>query len=80
MAESQVLKSRGSVDGRSGAGSFTPDAESVADAARRAGVSRTLFYELIAAGEVATIKLGKRRLVRVEETQNLLKRLERRAA
>ena len=65
-----------SVPGNSG----SPEAESVADAARRAGVSRTFLYERIAAGELPTVKAGKRRLVRVEALRAWLLRLERRQA
>lgn len=66
---------------RSTAGnSGSPEAESVAEAARRAGVSRTFLYERIAAGELPTIKAGKRRLVRVEALRAWLLRLETRQA
>lgn len=57
-----------------------PDAESVAQAARRAGVSRTFLYERIASGELPSVKIGKRRLVRVEALRTWLKRLERKPA
>ena len=46
--------------------SAAPEAVSVDEAARRAGVSRAFLYERLAAGELPSIKLGKRRLVRVE--------------
>jgi excisionase family DNA binding protein len=57
-----------------------PEAESVGDAARRAGVSRTFLYERISSGELPTVKLGKRRLVRVEALRGWLKSLETKAA
>ena len=60
--------------------SSSPEAESVADAARRAGVSRTFLYERIAAGDLPTVKVGKRRLVRVEALRAWLLGLERRQA
>ena len=65
-----------SASGNSG----SPEAESVADAARRAGVSRTFLYERIAAGDLPTVKVGKRRLVRVEALRAWLLGLERRQA
>ena len=52
----------------------------MAEAARRAGVSRTFLYERIASGELPTIKAGKRRLVRVETLRAWLKRLEQKQA
>lgn len=35
----------------------------VAEAARRLGIARSTLYSLIAAGRIATVKLGRRRLV-----------------
>jgi excisionase family DNA binding protein len=67
-------------DGYSAGDSGAPEAESVAAAARRAGVSRTFLYERIASGELPTIKLGKRRLVRVGALRGWLERLERKPA
>jgi excisionase family DNA binding protein len=40
-------------------------AVSPGDAARMAGIGRTKLYELIAANEIASIKFGSRRLIRV---------------
>jgi excisionase family DNA binding protein len=64
--------------------SFRPDtaaeALSVEEAASAAGVSRTFLYERISSGELPTIKLGKRRLVRVEALRRWLASLESRAA
>ena len=58
----------------------TREALSVEQAASTAGVSRTFLYERISRGELPTIKLGKRRLVRVEALRSWLKNLETRAA
>jgi excisionase family DNA binding protein len=55
------------------------EALSVREAAARAGVSRTLIYERIASGELPTLKIGKRRLVRVEALRLWLKSLETKA-
>jgi excisionase family DNA binding protein len=52
------------------------EALSVAEAAARTGVSRTFLYEHIASGELPTVKLGKRRLVRVAALRAWLERLE----
>lgn len=53
-----------------------PEAISVAEAARRAGLGRSTFYEAIARGDVPTIKFGKRRLVRLESLRAWLRELE----
>jgi excisionase family DNA binding protein len=53
-----------------------PEALSVPEAAARAGVSRTFLYERISSGELPTVKIGKRRLVRVEALRRWLKNLE----
>jgi excisionase family DNA binding protein len=58
----------------------TAEALSVEEAASAAGVSRTFLYERISSGELPTIKLGKRRLVRVEALRHWLASLETRAA
>jgi excisionase family DNA binding protein len=57
-----------------------PLAVSVEQAADQAGVSRTFLYERISSGELPTIKLGKRRLVRVEALRRWLLSLETWAA
>lgn len=51
----------------------------VNDAARMIGVGRTKLYELIAAGEVETIKLGKSTRVTTASLHDLIRR-QRRAA
>jgi excisionase family DNA binding protein len=57
-----------------------PEAISVEDASCRAGIGRTFLYEAIRSGQLPSIKLGKRRLVRVEALRHWLKSLESRAA
>lgn len=49
-------------------------AVSPADAARLAGVGRTFIYEEIKAGRLASLKIGKRRLIKVEELNRWLDR------
>ncbi len=53
---------------------------SVTEAAALAGISRTFIYERIRTGELPTVKLGKRRLVRVEALRRWLESLETRVA
>ena len=80
MASDRNRRGAGDQDSNSVVASGTPEAEGVAEAARRAGVSRTFLYERIASGELTTIKAGKRRLVRVETLRAWLKRLEQKQA
>ncbi|WP_428968822.1 hypothetical protein ACQR50_14275 [Sphingomonas sp. Xoc002] len=35
------------------------------------GIGRTRFYELVAVGQITTVKIGRRRLVHVESLQRL---------
>lgn len=56
-------------DERSG---VEPLAVSPGEAARLAGVGRTTLYAAITAGELRSIKLGKRRLIAVEALRNWL--------
>jgi excisionase family DNA binding protein len=56
------------------------EALSVEQAASAAGVSRTLLYEHIASGDLPSLKVGKRRLVRVEALRRWLESLETGAA
>jgi len=49
-----------------------PAAMSVESAALYSGLGRTMLYELIADGRLASIKIGKRRLVRREAIDKLL--------
>lgn len=46
----------------------------VNDAARMIGVGRTKLYELIAAGEVETVKLGKSTRITTASLHDLIKR------
>lgn len=58
----------------------TPDdrlALSITEAARRIGIGRTLMYDLIAAGKIHTVHIGRAHRVRVEE---LVAFLDRQAA
>ena len=45
---------------------------SINEAARTCGISRATFYRLIASGKLSTLKIGSRRLVRVEAIDALL--------
>jgi excisionase family DNA binding protein len=69
-------------DGERGDGSLSPTGEtlmtevkpilcSIPDAATMLSVSRSKAYELIANGELATVRIGRRRLVRIESVQTL---------
>ena len=51
-----------------------PLAVSPAEAARMLGLGKTRFYELLAAEEIASIKLGTRRLIRVRDLEGWLAR------
>ncbi|MEL6567661.1 MAG: helix-turn-helix domain-containing protein [Pseudomonadota bacterium] len=53
-----------------------PLAVSPAEAAQMLGLGRTKLYELLAANEIASIKIGKRRLIRVAELDAWLKAKE----
>ena len=46
----------------------------VNDAARMIGVGRTKLYELIAAGEIETVKLGRATRVTIASLNDLIKR------
>lgn len=65
---------------RQAAEAVVAEAISVVEAAARAGVSRTLLYEAIGTGALPSVKLGKRRLVRVEALRRWLEALETTAA
>jgi len=45
-----------------------------AEAARILGLGKTRFYELLAANEIASIKLGTRRLIRISDLEDWLAR------
>ena len=51
-----------------------PKAVSVPEAGRLLGIGRTLTYELIATGELPTLKIGSRTLVPVEHLSNYVER------
>lgn len=44
---------------------------SIPDAAKALGLGRSKTYELIAEGRLATVTIGRRRLVRVESVRSL---------
>lgn len=45
---------------------------SIADAGRALGIGRTKVYELINSGALKTIKIGRRRLIRVSSIEALV--------
>jgi excisionase family DNA binding protein len=51
-------------------------AVSVVDAARRLGIGRSALYEAIARGEVASVRIGRRRLIPEAEVARVLGRRE----
>lgn len=53
--------------------SMNPISVGVDEAARLIGVARSMFYEIIARGEIQTFKVGRRRLVRVKELEAFIK-------
>lgn len=52
--------------------SEAPLAHTINAAARRLGVGRTTFYELLDRGEIKTIRFGARRLVPETELQRIV--------
>ena len=54
------------------ASNIEPLTLSIADAAKRAGISRSLIYQEIKAGRLASAKLGKRRLIPLTALQEWL--------
>ena len=50
----------------------TPLAHSIPNACRRIGIGRTALYELVASGELKTIKFGSRTLVPESELKRLI--------
>lgn len=56
--------------------SVDPELVNIPDAARMASISRSKLYEYIGAGELPTVKLGTRRLVRVESLRAWIKAKE----
>ena len=51
-------------------------AVSPGEAAKMLGIGRTKFYDLLAANEITSIKIGTRRLIRVEVLEAWLKAQE----
>jgi excisionase family DNA binding protein len=49
-----------------------PEAVSVADAAKMIGLGLTKTYELLNSQQLASLKIGRRRLVRVDSIRGLL--------
>ena len=54
-----------------------PEAVSVDEACRLTGVGRSKIYELIAEGTMPSLKIGRRRLVRLSAIRRFIARLER---
>jgi excisionase family DNA binding protein len=55
-------------------------AESIPDTAARLDISRTSVYELLRAGELESIKIGKSRRILIASTLQLVERLRSQAA
>jgi excisionase family DNA binding protein len=53
---------------------INPLSVSVEDGARMIGVARSMFYELLARGEVESFKVGRRRLVLVKNLEAYINR------
>jgi excisionase family DNA binding protein len=53
-----------------------PEAVSVKEAARRAGVSRRTIYEALTSGALPSLRIGRRRLVRLAALRTYLADLE----
>jgi excisionase family DNA binding protein len=51
-----------------------PVAVSVNDACRLSGLGRTLLYEAIAKGDLASCKIGNRRLILIEDLRAWIRR------
>src|SRR3954470_18806088 len=54
-----------------------PEAMAVPVACRVLGISRTKLYELMGDGSLPSVKIGRRRLVRLEAARNMLASMER---
>ena len=55
-------------------GDVAPLAVRVSQAARMVGLGRSKFYELIAAGDVETVKIGRCTLVPIESLHDLIEK------
>lgn len=53
---------------------MNPLSVGVEDGARLIGVARSMFYEILARGEIESFKLGRRRLVLVKELEAYINR------
>lgn len=51
---------------------YPPLAYSITDACRVTSIGRTRLYELIAEGKIATVRVGRRRLVKAESIRALV--------
>lgn len=49
-----------------------PRALSISEAARSLGIGRTLFYELLLSGDIASVHIGRRRLILATEIDRFL--------
>jgi excisionase family DNA binding protein len=54
-----------------------PEAVSIDETCRLTGIGRSKLYELIADGTLPSLKIGKRRLVRLSTVRRLVATLER---
>lgn len=54
--------------------SITPLSVGVDDGARLIGVARSMFYEILARGDIESFKLGRRRLVLVKNLEAFINR------
>ncbi len=66
--------------GRPEAAQPEPEAESAQMAAWRSGLGRTAIYAAIKSGDLPSIKIGKRRLIRIEALREWLKSLEQKGS
>lgn len=55
----------------------SPLSVGVEDGARMIGVARSMFYEILARGELKSFKLGRRRLVLVKDMEAYINRQAR---
>jgi excisionase family DNA binding protein len=51
-----------------------PLLHSISDAAKALGIGRTKLYEMLAKGELASVQIGTRRLVKAESMKALIDR------
>ena len=55
---------------------MTPICCSIKEAISASGLPRSTLYELMAAGKLDSVKIGKRRLIRVASLEQLLSRVQ----